>query len=258
MAEKIRKSFKSLKYKNYENALMNLLLKECRFLGGPKVLDLIVREIVEITNEHFVLKEHLQTGEMLWTAVTTDVRNASKKMLDTKKKVVKLPVADQEKIHDLIGRVPMKEIRKKMTAKFAKTAYEQGTTLSCSDVAAIMTCSPSTISKYSREIAEEEGEPLPLRGFVHDLGPSLSHRIPVVKEYLRGQMGKKACRKTKHSQKASDRYIRSFEKVKLAKKYIDDLSQISYLTGHPKRLVREYIFLMEQFDKEVEKNKNEL
>ena len=76
MAEEIRKPFKSMVHKNYENAVMNLLTQECQFLGGPKVLELIVHSISEITEEHFVPKEYVKSGDMLWTAVTADMKNA--------------------------------------------------------------------------------------------------------------------------------------------------------------------------------------
>ena len=125
------------------------------------------------------------------------------------------------------------------------------------DVAAIMTCSPSTISKYSREIMQEQNEPLPLRGFVHDLGPSVTHKVEIIKEYLKGTTGKKVAIKTRHSQNAVDIYIKSFEKVKTAKKYTDDAAEISYMTGHSKRLVKEYLLLMEQFQMHTEKIKSQ-
>ncbi len=257
MAEKIRKSFVPITHKNYENALRNLLTKEYQFLGGPKILDHIVMSIKGVTDEYYVPKECVSSGEMLWTAVTTKMSNVSKKMVDTEKKIVKLPLVDKDKIHDLISKEPMREIKKMLVGKLAKRAYEQDATLSCADIAAIMTCSPATISKYSREIADEQGEPLPLRGFVHDIGPSISHKIPIIKEYLRGNLGKKVAESTRHSQKATDRYIQSFEKVKLAKKYTSDIQELAYMTGQSRRLVKEYLFLLEQFEKEVEKHKNE-
>lgn len=251
MAEKIRKSFRPMIHKNYENAVRIFLSNECKFMGGPRVLDLVVHTISEIAQEYFVPKEYMGSGDLLWTAVTTDMRNASSKMEDAQKKVVRLPIVDHEKIMGLIERTPIREIKKKMVAKMAKAAYEQGTTLSSSDIAAIMNCSPSTVSKYSREIAEEQEEPLPLRGFVHDIGPSLSHKITVVRAYLQGKTGNAVAKETRHSLQACGRYVKGYEKVRIAKKYCDDLTEIAFVTGQSKRLVKEYIFLMEQFQNQT-------
>lgn len=116
-----------------------------------------------------------------------------------------------------------------------------------SDVAAIMRMATGTISKYTREIEKETGKPLPRRGTIHDMGPTLTHkRIICIKCLKEGKTVEVTARETNHSPEAVTRYINDFKRVYACLSSGWEIDKISYATGLSKSLTQEYINLINQ------------
>ena len=88
---------------------------------------------------------------------------------------------------------------------------------------------------------------VPIRGTVHDIGPSVSHKAEVIRRYLRGQSPADIARELNHSQHAVDRYIKDYEVTRtLAQKF--PLHEIPALAKHAASLVREHVQLIREYE----------
>jgi uncharacterized protein DUF1670 len=61
----------------------------------------------------------------------------------------------------------------------------------------------------------KQGEFLPLRGYVMDMGSFPTHKAAVIRLYLQGMLTPDIAARTYHSKEAVDRYIRGFDRVRL-------------------------------------------
>ena len=131
-----------------------------------------------------------------------------------------------------------------------KQAYQQGGVLSSMDVAALTKMSSATISKYVRNYMENHDEIVPTRGFIHDIGPSISHKGIIVGKFLQGTIPDKIAKETNHSQHAVDRYIKDYERVKICLKQKMAVDNIKRATGMSKKLIHKYDELYQTYEGE--------
>ena len=98
-----------------------------------------------------------------------------------------------------------------------------------------------------RQYEQEHAMTVPIRGTVHDIGPSVSHKAEVIRRYLRGQSPADIARELNHSQHAVDRYIKDYEVTRtLAQKF--PLHEIPALAKHAASLVREHVQLIREYE----------
>jgi hypothetical protein len=260
-----RDGYEPISRKTFENALSQLFLTEFGFLGGPAVIDLIVNRIKSLCDEYYPPIENFQFGEMLWFAVAEDIKRGQIRMEEMKLVPVKLPVVTPDDIQMYVKGVSQREIKKAVMARLFKAAQKQGGILAEVDIAAIMHINAFNVSKFFVEYQKETGEQLPSRGVVHDVGGTVTHKVQIVAEYLENKQSPDVAKKYDHTVKAADRYISSYERVKTAYKNGIPLSKIPFVTNMSKRLVSEYLSLLEKFENEnignneylKEKRKNE-
>ena len=139
-------------------------------------------------------------------------------------------------------------IKKDYVINLFKQAYKQGGVLSSLDVAVLLKMSSATICKYVRDYMNEHDEIVPTRGFIHDIGPSISHKGIIVGKFLKGEIPDQIARTTNHSQKAVDRYIKDYERIKLClKKKMDNIT-INRTTGLSKTLINKYKELYDTYE----------
>jgi hypothetical protein len=243
-----REVYEPIARKTFENALSQLFRTEFGFLGGPAVIELIVNRIKLLCDEYYPPIENLQFGEMLWFAVAEDIKRGHIRMEDMKLVPVKLPVVTPEDIQMYFKGIPQNEIKKSVMARLFKAAQLQGGILAEVDVALIMHISMCTISNYFVEYQKKTGEMLPSRGVIHDVGGTVTHKVQIVAEHLENKQTPDVAKKYDHTVKAADRYISGYERVKTAYKNGIPLSKIPFVTNMSKRLVYEYLSLLEKFE----------
>ena len=133
------------------------------------------------------------------------------------------------------------EIRKQVIARIMKEAYQQGGILSSRDVALILASKTTVISNARIQYETENKTVLPHPGVLHDMGPTITHKQTIVYKYA---VEKKATNiiaiETKHSQKAVDRYIRDYNRVKTLLLENKDLMFIHLTTGIAKNVIKQY------------------
>lgn len=257
MAEKVkRNAFSGLEYKTFKTAVKQMLVDDFAFLGGPSVLELIAENIEKLANEYYRDVSSVTPGQMLWLAIDKDERsNHPKGMSRMKFKPVLLNILSKDDVTDLLERKKFRDIRIKTAIRLFNEAMNQGGVLSNSDVAAMLHYSPSTVSSYVRDYIKKTGKIPPTRGYVHDLGPAISHKVQIIADHLRNKTTPQIGRKHKHNPKAVDTYIKDYEKVKTASSKNISVDEIAFITGLSKRIVKEYLILYEKFEGGIKNDK---
>ena len=77
------------------------------------------------------------------------------------------------------------------------------------------------------------------------MGSFPTHKAAIIRLYLEGLLTPQIAHNTYHSKHAVDRYIRSFERVRLLSEKFSR-HELPLLTGMPERLIDEYLTLVEE------------
>jgi len=134
----------------------------------------------------------------------------------------------------------------KRIARISEEAYSQGALLTQADIAAIFCVSQPKVSQLVRGYQKDTGKVIPLRGFVHDIGRSITHKVKIIEMHTSGFSTKYIARSMSHTPASVDRYIRDFERVKLLFAKGMSQSEIAYITSLSESLVIEYIKIIKE------------
>lgn len=234
--------------KTLEGILGYFLEQNCPQLGGRLMIEPVVKEVIRLFDEFCPPVDRLKMGQVVWYAVDVNEKSGYGKSIDKcKLNAVVLDLINLSDIDDLLAGLNKRERQKKVAARLFEQAYEQGSVLTSSDVAAIMRLAPGTVGKYVRETEKEQGKPIPRRGNVHDMGPTLTHkRIICIKCLKEGKTVEITARETNHSTEAVTRYINDFKRVQACLSSGWEIDKISYATGLSKSLTQEYVNLINE------------
>jgi hypothetical protein len=234
--------------KTLEGILGYFLEQNCPQLGGRLMIEPVVKEVIRLFDEFCPPIDRLKMGQVVWYAVDVNEKSGYGKSIDKcKLNAVVLDLINLGDIDDLLAGLNKRERQKKVAARLFEQAYEQGSVLTSSDVAAIMRLAPGTVGKYVRETEKEHGKPIPRRGNVHDMGPTLTHkRIICIKCLKEGKTVEITARETNHSPEAVTRYINDFKRVHACLSSGWEIEKISYATGLSKSLTQEYVNLINE------------
>jgi len=243
-----------LQKKTFKNALMNFIQREFPFVGGSKVVQLMVNEIDEIYKKYN--PQSMKVGQILWMAVARDEASAQRKGMGNLKKVpVVLTLVSEEDIQRYIDDMPMKEIRQHVIARMLREAKKQGGILAEVDVAAILSLSRSAVSKAILDYEKKYNVVLPRRGTEHDLGGTMTHKDHVIDGYNHKKATPDIAKEIDHDPEACDRYINSYRRILKSLKLGITSKDLPFVTGMSKRLAQEYERLAEKYNPELFINK---
>lgn len=231
--------------------LVRKFLTEYGYDHGPVIARAIVEDILATIEQYW--PERVRPKTLLWLAVRREWRGRRKSLQPTDLILVCLPlVADHE-----IELLMQPELRKNMKARRAFNrarfvrwcfqAYEQGGVLTLLDLSLMSGMSEHYVATLLREYEAEQGQIVPTRGTVHDIGRSVTHKAEVIRRWLRHESPAAIARVLNHSQEAVDRYIGDFQKVRLLAQKVP-VADISVLTRLSPSLVREYIALLSEYE----------
>lgn len=198
----------------YATRLKQMLKQELGYQGKPKILDLLAEEIENITRECYVDKNDIGLGQINVVVPSIyDKPSWSQTIEDTVLVTVTLTLQSQEDIEDLKANKVSRLITQDKLMRIAKEAIEQGGVLSSSVAASLLNIKQTTVSKYVIEYFEREGKVIPLRGFVHDMGRTTTHKRWIIELYLNGYTTKQIQERTDHKIASIDRYIKRYKAV---------------------------------------------
>jgi len=225
--------------KTFDSALEYLLYTEYRFLGGKRVIKMIVNDVKGLIEQFF--PDNIEVGQVIWPAVSIDESREQHKKIENHNIIpVRLSLVTKEDLEKFEKRVKRSEIEKARAGRLFNEAYEQGALLTQADVGILLGKSRNTMSNYVQQYQKEHDEVLPTRGNIHDIGPGITHKGIVVRKKLEKKSTSQIARETKHSPEAVDRYIRDYGRVKMLLGKRMAVEEISYATGISKGVVEQY------------------
>jgi hypothetical protein len=196
--------------------------------------------------------KQVQPGQMVWLGVPKELpRNQiGKRLRDLPLKRILLTVLTEEDVDVYIrahGRKEHLALRQQRMARLFKEADAQGTTLPYADLAAFFVLSDSAIKVDVHHWQEEQGGSLPHRGRMHDIGPTTSHKEPIIERLLQGRQIPEVAREFNHSVADVERYYAGYNAAEIASGVTDDLNKIATMTRLRLSEVKQYYRLVERF-----------
>ena len=232
-------AFSSMLRKTFDSALEYLLYTEYRFLGGKRVIKMIVNDVKGLIEQFF--PDNIEVGQVIWPAISIDESREQHKKIENHKIIpVRLSLVTKEDLEKFEKRVKRTEIEKARAVRLFNEAYEQGALLTQADVGILLGKSRNTMSNYVQQYQREQDEILPTRGNIHDIGPGITHKGIIVRKKLEKKSTSQIARETKHSPEAVDRYIRDYGRVKMLIGKRMTVEEISYATGISRGVVEQY------------------
>jgi len=237
--------------RSLKQQLLTKFLNEYGYERGPVVAAAIVDDLLALIDQLYT--DQLPPRHLNWPAVP--IHNGSNgKSPDIQQLVtVRLQmVSDQEVAllndHKLLGQQAAKRtFNQHRFARWCQDAYQQGGVLSLFDLSLLSGLSEAQVGYLIRQYEQDQHLTLPLRGTVHDVGPSVSHKAEVIRRFLRGQSPAQIARDLNHTQPAVDTYIKDYEVTrKLVQKF--PVAEIPALSRRSASLVKEHIKLIRQYE----------
>ncbi len=248
----LQATYNPMYFKSFEGALESFFAQECPQLGGLRTRQVLVQSILAMVHEFFPKTSHLHQGQTQWVCVDkNETASYGKSMRETRLKSVVLDLVRTKDIRERAEGKRLKEIKKEAAVRLFKQADDQNGCMTNAEVAVLLKISPPTVSRYIQEWELDHNELVPRRGTIHDIGPTLTHKKPIIRKlFLKGKSVEQVARETRHSPQAIHRYICNFKQVLLCQQKALSLTETSFAVKISERLVREYHSLIEEFRKQ--------
>ena len=236
------KRYQAAKHRFLRPVLINFFAREFPKLFGPVMRERIADELIALFEKTAPEIKRIKPGQILWNALDKNTRGDSP---NRRYVAVVLSLITEEDVEQLANGVPMPVIANNAVARMMIEAYDQGGILSTRDAGLLSLRSSSWVSKMRLNYEKEHDCLLPHTGILHDMGPCISHKTKIIRKVM---VDKKdpadVARECNHTQRAVDRYLKDFHRVKTAYKQNQDNDYIHVVTGIAKHVVEQYIGLI--------------
>lgn len=247
-----QKKFNSAKKRFLQSSIESFLDREFPRTFGPVIREKMAEKIVELIDQQLPQREYLRPGQCIWNAVSKDTRPDSP---NCRLEPVVLTLVDAADAAELARGIPMSVIARKAVARICQEAFEQGALLSMRDIGLLVWRDNGAMSTIRQKWEEENEKTLPHVGSIQDFGTCISHKRSIVyKVVYEGKDPRRAADETKHSQRAVDRYLKDFHRVKTCYDHMPNTEFITRTTGLSRYLVNQYVDIIKENEKTVAKN----
>lgn len=241
------KQYASAQQRFFKPAVVQLLMASFPRQFGKMVAAKFADEIIQLFEKLHPERDFLKPGQVFWNALDKNTRGDS---INRRFVPVTLTLVNQEDIKMLTRGDKSTKVKQFAVARMFKEAYQQGGILSTRDLALLTLVTPGTISRARSQFERENEVLLPHPGILHDMGSTITHKKQIVyKVIVEKKDPTTVAEQTNHSQKAVDRYLHDYNRVKTVFKIKPDLDYIHLVTNIAKKVVKQYIELYEQFEK---------
>jgi len=104
-----RKAYGPSAAKTYETSLFNMITTEFGYIGGPDIVKLFTKKIVELNNQYYFREEFVRPGQMRWLVLKAGQKySKSKKLSEMQLIPVTLTLINPEDIEDRVTKVKKK------------------------------------------------------------------------------------------------------------------------------------------------------
>ncbi len=239
-----QKHFGSARKRFLQSSIETFLDREFPRTFGPVIRQKLAEKIVELVNQQVPAKEFLRPGQCVWNAVSITTRPDSP---DCRLIPVILTLVDSTDIEQLASGTPMSVIAQQSIARICREAFDQGALLSMRDIGLLVWRSNAAISVVRAKWEADQKTTLPHVGTIQDFGTCITHKTTIIRKVV--YEGKDPCRaadETKHSQRAVDRYLKDFHRVRTCYENVPDIDFIVSTTGLSKNLVKQYLDIIKE------------
>jgi len=247
-----QKHFGSAQKRFLQSSIESFLDREFPKSFGPIILQKLAEKIVDLVNQQLPRKDYLRPGQCVWNAVSIASRPNSP---DRRLIPVILTLVDPSDVRQLARGTRMSVIAQQSIARICREAFEQGALLSMRDIGLLVWRGNAAISQIREKWEDDQKTTLPHVGTIHDFGTCISHKTSIVRKVVyEGKDPRRAADETKHSQRAVDRYLKDFHRVKTCYDHRPDIEFITRTTGLSRYLVNQYISIIKENEKRSEKS----
>ncbi len=261
----VRDRFEALTKRSYQQAIVHMLETEYKIIGSHRILQQLAEDVEALNREYFGEQSKMAPGVLCWRTQSLEDQKIAyaKRTEDYKAKTIYLPLVEERDIemrmHHRAGvrndnwvETDLRE--RAQMVRLLRSAYEQGTSLTISELAVIMNRSLTMIGKHIKQYyATHPEETLPLRGYIYDQGSNPTHKALICTLHERGENEADIAKKTQHQLKSVGRYISHYTRVKQLMERGLDSKEIAHILGIGERVVQEYNRIAMHFHPELEK-----
>ena len=246
----VRKKYAPLLDKTLQNALAHRIATEFPRIGGRRIQQLCATMILEVIARHVRPREHVQHGQVLWTAVHRDhPLYYRQRIADSELVPVLLDLSAPQDIEARLARQAPAEILRAKAVRLCQQAYAQHGLLSNCDLAELLGVNDARIAAVLGEHERRTKTPVPRRATLHDVGTSLTHkRIICHKRYAEGKDVPQIARETYHSLESVDRYLEQYDRVRHCRLQGLDPAATAHALNCSVRLVQEYLAIDQELE----------
>jgi len=248
------RTFSPLRDKTLANVLRHLFVTEFGYANKVIFAEAMIDRILETIDAFVKPAALIKPGQMLWMAVANDGnKHLFQAMKDTPQVPVVLDLLTDHDLQALADGEDLVAIRRRRHARLLDQAYEQGGALAHTDLRAITLSSEGQVDQDVAHIQRTEERFLPRRGVVHDVGPTLSHKVQVARlleaGYLEPEIGRRLS--PPHDLRSVERYAQTYKNViKLLERGFAP-TEISGILSISRRLVRAYIEIVNEHHPDI-------
>lgn len=222
---------------------------------GAKILQLIAQQLADMLEAQAPAYTQLHAGQCLWNAVAIETRADSQRL---RLVPVILTLVDDTDIAHLANGESHAAVAQDATARLLDEAYQQGALLSMRDIALLTWQSEIKITQYRKTWEEAHQRVLPHPGSLQDMGSCITQKkMIVIKAVYERKDPRLVAQETKHAQKAVDRYLKDFHRVRTCYLQHPDLDFICQVTGMRHFLVKQSLEILQGYEPSTTGNTEE-
>jgi hypothetical protein len=239
------KRYNSARHRFLRSRVINFFAREFPKFFGPLIRERIADELIDLFEKTTPEVKRVKPGQILWIALDKKTRGDSP---NRRYVPVILSVITEYDVQQLTKGVPLSVILKNAIARMMKEAYDQGGILSGRDLSLLTFRNSTYISNMRIQYEKEHDCLLPHTGLLHDMGSCISHKKTIIhKVIVEKKDPSDVARECNHSQRAVDRYLKDFYRVKTAYMHNKDNNYVHIVTGIAKHVVKQYIEIINNF-----------
>lgn len=196
----------------------------------------LARRVQQLVEEQ--TGQHRQPGQISYQAIAAD-EPAGKALKDCRKVPVHLTVMAEGDVGVLASEGPT-ALRRLRVWRLIYEALFQGGALSQEDLACILAVSLKSIKRVFAYF-REQGQPLPSRGEIRDMGRGVSHKVPIIRKYIQDHsFSHISLELGKHGVGSMVRYLRHFALVMILEERGLTPGQMHSVIGVSENLIQQY------------------
>lgn len=243
--------YEPVKKQTYHTRLKQLLKEELNIYGKPKVLDLLAEEIENLNEENYPKNEHMHLGQVRVVVPSLrDKPSFGQRIEDTELVTVTLDILTKEDIGRCASGEKHVKIQQERLARIANQAKAQGGLLSQPMSGLLLGIKQSCVSRYAIGYQKRTGKVIPLRGVVHDIGRSTTHKEWIINLYQRGYTEAEIVWISGHTIQSIGKYLKRYKQMEVLIEEIGGIPTIdraARLLNISEWSAREYLTLYRRY-----------